>query len=88
MGESLYAYLFFRRGGISLFYVKQALTDRAEVTVEITDDNVFCRCPLCGREVAVDLQEILAEEDTDLMGTVVLCEECVEEWMKKHGQKP
>lgn len=71
-----------------MFYVKQALTDRAEVTVEITDDNVFCRCPLCGREVAVDLQEILAEEDTDLMGTVVLCEECVEEWMKKHGQKP
>lgn len=70
-----------------MFYIKEPLTDCVDVTVEINDDNVFCRCPVCGREVKADLQNILSEAEVDLMGTAVMCDECAEEWMKEHGKR-
>ncbi|MGO5028237.1 hypothetical protein [Candidatus Agathobaculum pullicola] len=42
----------------------------------ICDNNVYTRCPVCGREHPVDLMDILAGGDCDLYGTVVYCEEC------------
>ncbi len=57
-----------------MFYVKETVSDSMDVTIEINDENVFCRCPRCGDEVQVDLQEILKEGD--LFGTAVLCENC------------
>ena len=42
----------------------------------IEGDNVFTICPECGREHAVDLQEILEGGSADLYGTAVYCEEC------------
>lgn len=71
-----------------MFYVKESLTDGVDVTVEINDENVFCSCPVCGREVPVNLQDVLSSDgDSDLMGTVVLCDECAERWMKLNGTK-
>ena len=29
-----------------MFYVKETMGDAMEVTIEINDENVFCRCPL------------------------------------------
>lgn len=57
-----------------MFYVKETVSDSMDVTIEINDENVFCRCPRCGDEVQVDLQEILKEGD--LFGTAVFCERC------------
>ena len=57
-----------------MFYVKETIGETIDVTIEINDENVFCRCPLCGYEVQVDLQEIL--RDGDLLGTAVFCERC------------
>ena len=34
-----------------MFYVKEKISDAVNVTVEITDENVFKRCPGCGNEV-------------------------------------
>lgn len=59
-----------------MFYVKEMMGDAVEVNIEINDENVFCRCPHCGSEVQVDLQEILSDSDSDLFGTAVLCENC------------
>ena len=60
-----------------MFYVKERLNDAVEVNVEITDENVFTRCPGCGDEVCVDLAELFGgDEDCDLYGTAVYCEEC------------
>lgn len=42
----------------------------------IEGDNVYTICPECGREHAIDLQEILEGGSADLYGTAVYCEEC------------
>ena len=44
-----------------MFYVKEPIHDAMEVTIEINDENVFCRCPVCGREILVDLEEVLGD---------------------------
>ena len=47
-----------------------------EVTVEINDENVFCRCPRCGEEVPIDLNEFFGDAEFDLFGTAICCTEC------------
>jgi len=58
-----------------MFYVKQNF-GYAEVITEITDENVFCRCPDCGSEVQVDLAEVFHDGEGDLFGTTVFCRKC------------
>ncbi|MFR2835584.1 MAG: hypothetical protein ACLTCI_01360 [[Clostridium] nexile] len=64
-----------------MFYVKETMGDAVEVKIEINNENVFCRCPHCGSEVQVNLQDILNDEDSDLFGTAVLCENCTRRMM-------
>ena len=59
-----------------MFYVKTQLNEETALTTEITDENVFNRCPRCGSEIAVDLADILSDGEGDLYGTAVLCEDC------------
>lgn len=59
-----------------MFYVKEKISDSIEMTVEIHDDNVFCTCPGCGREVCIDLAELFSDGDGDIYGTAVYCLEC------------
>lgn len=59
-----------------MFYVKEQLNDAMEVSVEINDENVYCRCPKCGREVQTDLADVFADGEIDLFGTAVFCGKC------------
>jgi len=59
-----------------MFYVKERLNDSMEISIEITDENVFCHCPMCGAEVMVDIGEILGDGESDLFGTAIYCSEC------------
>lgn len=59
-----------------MFYVKEKMSDVAEMTIEITDENVYCTCPKCGVEVSVDLAEVLKDGDSDLFSTAVCCADC------------
>ena len=59
-----------------MFYVKEKINDSMEVSIEINDENVFCTCPKCGKEVLVDLVEVL--EEGDLVSTQVCCNTCSE----------
>ena len=59
-----------------MFYVKERLNDSLEISIEITDENVFCHCPMCGVEVMVDIAEILGDGESDLFGTAIYCSEC------------
>lgn len=67
-----------------MFYVKEKICEAADITVEINDENVFCRCPYCGTEVQVDIAEILSDGESDLFSTSVLCECCTK---KVNGDK-
>ena len=64
------------KGGNLMFYVKENINDTLEVTVEINDENVFCRCPRCGAEVPVDFNEFFGDAEFDLFGTSICCTEC------------
>ncbi len=44
--------------------------------LEIHEDNVYTLCAWCGKEHAVDIQEILSSGDADLYGTAVYCAKC------------
>lgn len=68
-----------------MFYIKERIHGGVEVKIEITDENVFYRCPLCGREVAVDLEDVLSSGG-GLYGTAVFCERCAEK-RKYHGNR-
>ena len=59
-----------------MFYVKTQFNEETTLTTEITDENVFTRCPRCGSEIRSDLVDILADGDGDLFGTTVLCDDC------------
>lgn len=61
-----------------MFYVKTLLNNNAAIEVDITPDNVFCRCPVCDCEVPVDLNDFIGDEDFDLTHCSVLCDECGE----------
>lgn len=60
-----------------MFYVKTQLDESTVMLTEITDENVFTRCPDCGQEVSVDLNDVIDDEgQLDLFGTGVCCAEC------------
>ena len=46
--------------------------------INLRNDNVFTRCPVCGREHAVDIVETFRGGFADLYGTSVYCPECAE----------
>lgn len=71
-----------------MFYVKSKMNGNdkasAEIAVEITDENVFTRCPSCGAEIPVDIVEEIRNGDFDLFGTAVYCNDnCLEAMRKK-----
>lgn len=60
-----------------MFYVKSKFDENTTLLTEITDENVFTRCPDCGQEVSVDLNDVIDDEgQLDLFGTGVCCAEC------------
>lgn len=59
-----------------MFYVKTHLNNDAAIEIDITRANVFCRCPLCGKEVPVDLNDFIGDEDFDICASEVACETC------------
>lgn len=60
-----------------MFYVKSQLDESTTLLTEITDENVFTRCPDCGQEVSVGLNDVIDDEgQLDLFGTGVCCAEC------------
>lgn len=57
-----------------MFYVKSQINEEMTASIEIHDNNVFTRCPVCGKEKQVDIQDVL--QDGDLYGTAIYCGDC------------
>ena len=66
-----------------MFYIKTELANGKDVKIDITDENVFTRCPDCNRELPVDLVEILSDGEGDLFSTSIICSACT----KKRAEK-
>lgn len=60
-----------------MFYVKTPLSASTAIVTEITDENVFTRCPDCGAELCIDLNDVIdGNGQLDLYGMGVCCPEC------------
>ena len=59
-----------------MFYIKTQIGEEAQLTTEITDENVFTRCLECGVELQVDLAELAYDVHFDLCGTGIYCSRC------------
>lgn len=60
-----------------MFYVKTLLGANTAIVTEITDENVFTRCPDCGAEICIDLNDVIDEDgQLNLYGLGVCCPEC------------
>ena len=66
-----------------MFYLKTKMPNGEVVKTEITDENVYTRCPDCGRELPVDLVEIFSDGKGDLYSTNIICSACT----KKRAEK-
>ncbi len=71
-----------------MFHIKEKINGAVEITVEINDENVFCTCPGCGKEVRVDLADVFRDGEGDLSNTAVHCKECSKSiWEEKNERK-
>lgn len=66
-----------------MFYLKAKLANGKVVRTDITDENVFTRCPDCGRELSIDLVEVFSDGEGDLFSTSIICSTCT----KKRAEK-
>ncbi len=66
-----------------MFYLKTELANGKVVKIDITDENVFTRCQDCGRELPVDLVEILSDGEGDLFSTSIICSACTQKRAEK-----
>lgn len=67
-----------------MFYIKTVQPSDRSVTTDITDENVFTRCPECGREMPIDLAEVFSDGEGDLFSTSILCAACTKKRTEKH----
>lgn len=58
-----------------MYYVKTKINDETTITTELTDENVFTKCPECGKEFAIDLYDVFSN-DGDLYSTAIYCADC------------
>lgn len=62
-----------------MFFVKAKLSDEVTINTDITDENVYTVCPMCGKEHAVgDITELFRKGEFDLYSSSLYCRECAE----------
>ena len=68
-----------------MFYIKTRKRNGKTTRTEITDENVFTRCPECGRELSVDFAEVFGDGEGDLFSTAIICSACTKKRLPKRG---
>lgn len=71
------------------YYVKEITENGGEIRIPITEDNVFARCPQCGKEHRVSnfIDIVQGDEDFDLYSTQTYCESCSVKLFKHAREK-
>lgn len=65
-----------------MFYIKENLNESMNIAIEISDKNVYCRCPKCGVEVPVDLSIFQENENFNIFSSAVYCDACTKTHLK------
>ncbi|MDO4301537.1 MAG: hypothetical protein Q4D26_09140 [Clostridia bacterium] len=69
-----------------MFYVKHKANDdvaNINIKIDITDDNVYSTCPVCGKEFKVDIvEQIQFDKEFDLFSTYPYCPECNKKYLE------
>ena len=68
-----------------MFYLKTKLANGKVIKTDITDENVFTRCPDCGRELPIDLVEVFSDGEGDLFSTNIVCSTCTRKRIEQSG---
>lgn len=66
-----------------MFYLK----DSTGKKMVIEEDNVYTKCPRCGKEHQIDLAALAADGELDLYGTTCLCSKCSEKMQRVAGRR-
>ena len=59
-----------------MLYIKTWINEETIITTEITPDNVYTHCDNCGREIHVNLFDLLPDSDDDTEEPDRLCCRC------------
>lgn len=68
-----------------MYYVKSKINDEVEIKVDITDENVFTICPVCGVEHQIDIVDVIQSGEFDLFSTAIYGNQCT---IKRNQPKP
>lgn len=67
-----------------MFYVKTEINDNIEIKVDLYDDEIFTRCPKCGKEIQVETQSLRTIlNGGNLASSSLCCKECSKEFLNK-----
>jgi len=64
-----------------MIYTKNKLKDGTVVCGPVTAENTYTRCVDCGKEVQIDLRELILAKAQDPYDTEVTCADCTEKMM-------
>ncbi|MBE6035338.1 MAG: hypothetical protein E7222_11680 [Clostridiales bacterium] len=59
-----------------MFYVKARMGE-VDLKVQLTGDNLFAACPKCGKEIPINLSNLLADGEVDFNNIRVYCGNCI-----------
>lgn len=66
-----------------MIYTKNKLKDGTVVCSPVTASNTYTRCAKCGKEIQMDLRELILAEVEDPYGAEVNCAKCTGRMMHK-----
>lgn len=69
-----------------MLYVKEQINYSTEINIAITDNNVYTKCPKCGCEHKVNIQELLSDNDVDIASSTEYCEKCSKNLVSAYEQ--
>ena len=67
----------------NMIYTKTKLKDGTVVCGPVTAKSTYTRCAVCGKEIQMDLRELILAGAQDLFDTEVNCTECSAKMMRR-----
>jgi hypothetical protein len=70
-----------------VFYVKATLSPGVTLITRVQNDNIYTRCPDCGKELQIDLNQLIHDDQIDLDESSINCPICFLKHFMKEVRK-